>query len=55
MEDQASGAMHVDPGARNCKYTRTEVKTLIAMTAALLRVMTLPSQPLSASSTAPGR
>jgi len=42
MEDQASGAMHVDPGTRNYKYTRTEVETLIAMTAALLRVMTLP-------------
>jgi hypothetical protein len=42
MEDQASGAMHVDPGTRNYKYTRTEVETLIAMTAALLSVMTLP-------------
>jgi hypothetical protein len=42
MEDQASGAMHVDPGTRNYNYTRTEVETLIAMTAALLRVMTLP-------------
>lgn len=42
IEDQASGAMHVDPGTSNYTYTRTEVETLIAMTAALLRVMTLP-------------
>jgi hypothetical protein len=40
MEDQASGAMHVDPGTSNYTYTRTEAETLIAMTAALLRVMT---------------
>lgn len=39
MEDQASGAMHVDPGTKDYKYTRTEVETLIAMTAALLCVM----------------
>jgi hypothetical protein len=36
MEDQASGAMHVDPGTRDYKYNRAEVETLIAMTAALL-------------------
>ena len=36
MEDQASGAMHVDPGTKDYKYTRAEVETLIAMTAALL-------------------
>jgi len=39
MEDQASGAMHVDPGTRDYKYTRGEVEALIAMTAALLCVM----------------
>jgi hypothetical protein len=39
MEDQASGAMHVDPGTKDHDYTRTEVETLIAMTAALLRVV----------------
>ena len=39
MEDQASGAMHVDPGTRDhVYYTRAEVETLIAMTAALLCV-----------------
>ncbi|GIF75753.1 hypothetical protein [Asanoa siamensis] len=39
MEDQASGAMHVDPGTKDYKYSRAEVETLIAMTGALLRVM----------------
>jgi hypothetical protein len=39
LEDQASGAMHVDPGTRDHKYTRAEVETLIAISAALLRVM----------------
>jgi hypothetical protein len=39
MEDQASGAMHVDPGTKDYKYTRTEKQALIAMTAALLCVM----------------
>ena len=39
MEDQASGAMHVDPGTRDHIYTRTEVEAVIAMTAALLCVM----------------
>lgn len=34
MEDQASGAMHVDPGTRDHVYTRAEVETLVAMTAA---------------------
>lgn len=38
MEDQASGAMHVDPGTRDHVYTRAEVETLIAMTAVLLCV-----------------
>jgi NADPH:quinone reductase-like Zn-dependent oxidoreductase len=38
MEDQASGAMHVDPGTRDHVYTRAEVEALIAMTAALLCV-----------------
>jgi hypothetical protein len=39
LEDQASGAMHVDEGTKNYKYSRTEVETLIAMTAALLRIV----------------
>ena len=39
MEDQASGAMHVDPGTKDYKYTRAEVETLIVMTAALLCIM----------------
>jgi len=39
MEDQASGAMHVDPGTKDHAYTRAEVETLIAMTGALLNVL----------------
>jgi hypothetical protein len=39
MEDQASGAMHVDTGTKDYKYTRAEVEALIAMTAALSTVM----------------
>jgi hypothetical protein len=39
MEDQASGAMHVDSGTRDHVYTRAEVEVLIAMTAALLCAM----------------
>lgn len=39
MEDQASGAMHVDPGTKDHKYTRGEVEAVIAMTAALLCVV----------------
>ena len=39
IEDQASGAMHVDPGTKDYTYTRAEVETLIAMTAALLGVV----------------
>lgn len=39
MEDQASGAMHVDPGTRDHVYTRAEVEAMIAMTAALLCVV----------------
>ena len=39
MEDQASGAMHVDPGTKDYQYTRVEVETLIVMTAALLRIV----------------
>lgn len=37
-EDQASGAMHVDLGTRDHVYDRVEIETLIAMTAALLRI-----------------
>ncbi|MFJ6384723.1 hypothetical protein ACIQI7_32535 [Kitasatospora sp. NPDC092039] len=39
LEDQASGAMHVDPGTRDYRYSRTEVESLIAMAAALLRLL----------------
>lgn len=39
LEDQASGAMHVDLGTKDYKYTRTEVEALIATTAALLCVV----------------
>lgn len=39
IEDQASGAMHVDMGTKEYKYTRAEVETLIVMTAALLCVV----------------
>lgn len=39
MEDQASGAMHVDLGTKDYKYTRAEVEALMAMSAALLCVM----------------
>ncbi|MFF2045558.1 hypothetical protein ACFVVX_34580 [Kitasatospora sp. NPDC058170] len=39
LEEQASGAMHVDPGTKDYQYTRVEVEVLIAATAALLRLM----------------
>jgi hypothetical protein len=39
MEDQASGAMHVDPGTKDHQYTRGEVEAVIAMTACLLYVV----------------
>lgn len=39
MEDQASGAMHVDAGTKDYTYNRAEVESLIAMTAALLRIV----------------
>lgn len=39
LEDQASGAMHVDPGTKDYQYTSAEVEVLIAMTAGLLRLM----------------
>ena len=32
LEDQASGAVHVDPGTRDHVYNRAEAETLIAMT-----------------------
>jgi hypothetical protein len=38
-EDQASGAMHVDPGTKDHIYSRAEVEALIAITAALLNVL----------------
>jgi hypothetical protein len=39
VEDQASGAMHVDPGTKDYTYSRTEVEALIAITAALLNAL----------------
>ena len=42
VEDQASGAMHVDLGTKDYTYSRTEVEALIAITAALLNVLPLP-------------
>lgn len=39
LEDQASGAMHVDVGTKDYTYARAEVEALIAMTAALSSVM----------------
>ena len=39
VEDQASGAMHVDLGTKDYTYSRTEVEALIAITAALLNVL----------------
>lgn len=38
LEDQASGALHVDSGTKDYVYSRTEVETLIGMTAALLGI-----------------
>jgi hypothetical protein len=38
LDDQASGAMHVDLGTRDYSYTRAEVEALIAMTATLLYI-----------------
>ncbi|MEV0537588.1 hypothetical protein [Kitasatospora sp. NPDC050463] len=39
LEDQASGAMHTDPGTKDHTYTRAEAEVLIAATAALLRLL----------------
>jgi len=39
LEDQASGAMHTDPGTKDHTYTRTEAEVLIAATASLLRLL----------------
>ncbi|PRY35120.1 hypothetical protein [Umezawaea tangerina] len=39
LEDQASGAMHGDAGTKDYDYSRAEVEVLIAMTAALLRIV----------------
>jgi hypothetical protein len=39
LEDQASGALHRDAGTKDYSYSRTEVETLIGMTAALLRIV----------------
>jgi hypothetical protein len=39
LEDQASGAMHIDAGTKGHAYSRTDVETLIGMTAAMLSVV----------------
>ena len=39
LEDQASGAVHADAVTKNFVYTRDEAEVLIAMTAALLRLV----------------
>ena len=39
LEDQASGALHVDAGTKNHVYTRAEAETLIGLTAALLSIV----------------
>ena len=39
LEHQASGALHTDSGTKNHKYSRAEGETLIAATAALLRLL----------------
>ncbi|MFD5891975.1 hypothetical protein ACFWHQ_39345 [Streptomyces sp. NPDC060334] len=39
LEDQTSGALHKDAVTKTFSYTRTEVETVIAMAAALLRLL----------------
>ncbi|MGW0552464.1 hypothetical protein [Streptomyces altiplanensis] len=39
VEDQASGSLHKDGVTRNFTYSRTDAETLIAMAAALLRLL----------------
>ncbi|MGA5509462.1 hypothetical protein [Streptomyces umbrinus] len=39
LEDQASGALHKDAVTKNFTYSRIEAETLIAMAAALLRLL----------------
>ncbi|MGP3636360.1 hypothetical protein ACTU45_23905 [Streptomyces sp. 24-1644] len=39
VEDQASGNLHKDGVTRNFTYSRTDAETLIAMAAALLRLL----------------
>lgn len=39
LEDQASGALHKDAVTKTFTYSRTEAETLIAMAAALLRLL----------------
>ncbi|WP_328524332.1 hypothetical protein [Kribbella sp. NBC_00359] len=40
LEHQASGALHDDAGTKDYRYSRAEVEALIAMTAALLTIVT---------------
>jgi hypothetical protein len=39
LEDQASGALHVDAGTKDHVYTRSEVETMIRLTTALLGIV----------------
>lgn len=39
LEDQASGAVHAEAVTRSFVYTREDAEVLIAMAAALLRLM----------------
>ncbi|MZG13914.1 hypothetical protein GTY44_10480 [Streptomyces sp. SID5914] len=44
LEDQASGAMHKDAITKAFTYTRAEAETMIAMVAALLRIVPVATQ-----------
>jgi hypothetical protein len=39
LEDQASGALHIDAGTKDYIYSRAEAETLIGMTTALLGIV----------------
>lgn len=39
VADQASGALHIDAGTKDYAYTRAEAETVIAIAAALLRIV----------------
>jgi hypothetical protein len=44
LEEQASGAMHIDGGTKNHTYSRAEAEALIGLTAALLTVLPWASE-----------